>query len=87
MSNMDNSIYLPTPELRAVFEGFRKLKTAEEKEAYKKKIRAEFDKKTPEEKEVYYEASKKGILAIRDRVEELIEIVKRENEAKIMAMV
>jgi len=83
---MENSNYLPTPALRAEFEEFRKLKTAEEREAFQKKIRAEFDKKTPEEKQAYYEASKIGIMAIRDRVEELIEIVKRENEAKMMAM-
>jgi hypothetical protein len=83
---MEKFNYLPNTALKAEFEEFRKLITTEEKEAFKKKMKAEFYKKTPEEQQAYMEASQIGIMAIRDRVEELIEKVKRENEAKLLAM-
>jgi len=83
---MKNLSYLPNVAYVAEFEEYRKLKTIEEKEAFKKKMKAEFNKKTPEEQQTYMDEYKSVILAIRDRVEELIEMVKRENEAKIMAM-
>jgi hypothetical protein len=44
---MNHSTYLPHTVLKAEFEEYRKLKTVEEKEAFQKKIKAEFDKKTP----------------------------------------
>jgi hypothetical protein len=78
--------YLPKVAYVAEVDEYRKLKTIEEKEAFKKQMKAEFDNKTPEEQQIYMDEYKSVILAIRDRIEELIEMVKRENEAKILAM-
>lgn len=78
--------YIPNFPIRTEFDEFRKLKTTEEKEAFKNKMKAEFDKKTPEEKQAYHDENKVGLLAIKNRVDELIKQVELENEAKIMSM-
>ena len=72
---------------RAKFEEFRKLKTKEEKETFINKMKAEFDKKTPEEKQVYYEESKIGVMAIKNRVEELIKEVELGEVAEVISAV
>ena len=83
---MKNIIYLPHFALSSEFEEFRKCKTTEEKEAFKKKLKAEYGNKSPEEQKDYDEKCELRLIQIRDRLEELIEMVKRENEAKMMAM-
>ncbi|MDR1224487.1 MAG: DUF5053 domain-containing protein [Tannerella sp.] len=83
---MNHSTYLPHTVLIAEFEEYRKLKTVEEKEAFQKKIKAEFDKKTPEEQQAYTEASEKGLNAIGERVEELIEKVEMGEVASIVSL-
>jgi tRNA(Ser,Leu) C12 N-acetylase TAN1 len=70
---MRNSSYLPSSVLKTEFEEFRKLKTTEEKDTFQKKIKMEFNKKTPAEQQAYLEASEMGLKAIGDRVEELID--------------
>ena len=69
---MRNSNYLPNSLLKAEFEEFRNLKTEKERKIFQQKRSSEFAKKTLEEQEEYIEASKNGIRAIGNRVEELI---------------
>ncbi|WP_234367825.1 DUF5053 domain-containing protein [Parabacteroides pacaensis] len=69
---MDLSKYLPTPEMQAEFEEFKKLKTPEEKEAFKKARKARFDAKTEEEKAQYLQNSEEGLKATIDRAEEVL---------------
>ncbi|GHT02812.1 hypothetical protein FACS189440_15440 [Bacteroidia bacterium] len=59
--------------MEAEFNEFRKLKTEKEKEAFYRKRKADFEKKTQEEKQTYNEATQIVIKAIGKRVEELIE--------------
>ncbi|GHV21774.1 hypothetical protein FACS189428_2740 [Clostridia bacterium] len=61
--------------MEAEFNEFRKLKTVEEKEVFCEKRKADFEKKTSEEKQAYNKATQIGIKAIGKRVEELIEEV------------
>lgn len=69
---MDLSKYLPTPEMQAEFEEFKKLKTGEEKEAFKKARMSRFEAKTAEEKEAYRQKSEEGLKAAIDRAEEVL---------------
>ncbi|GHT53884.1 hypothetical protein FACS189451_06580 [Bacteroidia bacterium] len=83
---MENSTYLPNSALKAEFEEFRKLKTTKEKDAFQKRIKAEFNKKTIEEQRAYMKASEMGLKAIGDRVEELIEKTELGEVANIISM-
>lgn len=83
---MENFNYLPNATLKEEFEEFRKLKTAEEKEALRKKIKEGFNKKTPEEQQAYIDASELGLKAIDNRVEELIEKVELGEVANIISI-
>ena len=69
---MENLNYLPSSALKSEFEDFRKLKTENERERFLQNRKSEFVKKTFAEQQEYIEASKIGIKAIRNRVEELI---------------
>lgn len=69
---MDLSKYLPTPEMQAEFEEFKKLKTAEEKEAFKKARKSRFEAKPEDEKEEYRQKSEEGLKAAIDRAEEVL---------------
>jgi hypothetical protein len=84
MDMTDYSVYLPTPELQAEFEEFRKLKTEEEKTVFQKKRQKSFSSKTFEQQKAYAEASKNGMeKAIRRSRELLAEIDLREIEKVI----
>lgn len=69
---MDLSKYLPSPEMQAEFEEFKKLKTSEEKEAFKKNRQGRFESKTEVDKEDYMQKSEEGLKATIDRAEEVL---------------
>jgi hypothetical protein len=84
MNTIDYSRYLPSPELQAEFEEFRKLKTEEEKTEFQKKRQKTFSAKTLEQQNQYTEASKKGLGNAVKRSKELFtEIDLREIEKVI----
>lgn len=69
---MDLSKYLPSPEMQVEFEEFKKLKTPEEKEAFKKARQDRFEAKTESGKEEYLQKSEEGLRATIDRAEEVL---------------
>lgn len=69
---MDLSKYLPTPEMQAEFAEFKKLKTVEEKEAFKKARQARFEAKSEDEKAEYRRKSEEGLKAALERAEEVL---------------
>lgn len=73
---MDIEKYLPTPEMQAEFEEYKKLKSPEEKEAFDKARRAKFEAKSQKDKEDYMHASEEGLRATIDATEEVLLIAK-----------
>ena len=70
---MDINKFLPSPELKAEFEAFAKLRTEEEKNAYIDEIQEKYDGKTKEERSEYRHNLVSGSKALID-------------EAKILAV-
>jgi len=73
---MDNSLYLPTEEMRADFELFKSLKTDAERERFQEERKKRFDEKTTAEKNAFLEARDKSLENIENRTDELMLIAK-----------
>ena len=71
---MDTSKLLPTPELQAEFERFKKLRTDEEKLAFQKERQSRLDAMTERERKAYLEVTEK---ALQETVKEARRCVER----------
>lgn len=70
---IDWNACLPTPEMQAEFERFKKLKTSEEKEAFKKEMQAKYSSLPEKQKEAYKKTSEAGLKATVDACTDFIE--------------
>lgn len=75
---MDTSKLLPTPELQAEFERFKKLRTDEEKLAFQKERQSRLDAMTERERKAYLEVTEK---ALQETVKEARRFVERAEDA------
>lgn len=75
---MDTSKLLPTPELQAEFERFKKLRTDEEKLAFQKERQSRLDAMTGRERKAYLEVTEK---ALQETVKEARRFVERAEDA------
>ena len=75
---MDTSKLLPTPELQAEFERFKKLRTDEEKLAFQKERQSRLDAMTERGRKAYLEVTEK---ALQDTVKEARRFVERAEDA------
>ena len=71
---MDTSKVLPTPELQAEFEHFKKLKTDEERLAFQKERQARLDAMTAQDRKAYLAVTEK---ALQETVKEAQRYVER----------
>lgn len=83
---MDLSKYLPSAEMQAEFEGFKKLKTQEEKDAFQIARQARFEAKTEAEKEDYLHKSEEGLKATIDRADEVLLIAQFGELANVLSL-
>jgi hypothetical protein len=83
---MDTKQFLPNAEMQADFQVFRNLKTKEEKADFLKRKSEEFNSKTSEEQALYKQSTKEGIIAIGNRVEELVEKVELGKVSNIVSI-
>ena len=75
---MDTSKLLPTPELQAEFERFKKLRTDEEKLAFQKERQSRLDAMTERGRKAYLEVTEK---ALQETVKEARRFVERAEDA------
>ena len=75
---MDTSKLLPTPELQAEFERFKKLRTDEEKLAFQKERESGLDAMTERGRKAYLEVTEK---ALQETVKEARRFVERAEDA------
>ena len=75
---MDTSKLLPTPELQAEFERFKKLRTDEEKLAFQKERQSRVDAMTERGRKAYLEVTEK---ALQETVKEARRFVERAEDA------
>ncbi|WP_270438516.1 DUF5053 domain-containing protein [Bacteroides bouchesdurhonensis] len=79
---IDFNACLPTAEMQAEFERFKSLKTAEEKEAFKKEMQAKYNSLTDAQKEAYKQSSESGlkatVTACNDFIERAEEVILRD---------
>ena len=75
---MDTSKLLPTPELQAEFERFKKLRTDEEKLAFQKERQSRLDAMTDRGRKAYLEVTEK---ALQETVKEARRFVERAEDA------
>ena len=75
---MATSKLLPTPELQAEFERFKKLRTDEEKLAFQKERQSRLDAMTERERKAYLEVTEK---ALQETVKEARRFVERAEDA------
>lgn len=75
---MDTSKLLPTPELQAEFERFKKLRTDEEKLAFQRERQSRLDAMTERERKAYLDVTEK---ALQETVKEARRFVERAEDA------
>lgn len=75
---MDTSKLLPTPELQAEFERFKRLRTDEEKLAFQKERQSRLDAMTERERKAYLDVTEK---ALQETVKEARRFVERAEDA------
>ena len=75
---MDTSKLIPTPELQAEFERFKKLRTDEEKLAFQKERQSRLDAMTERGRKAYLEVTEK---ALQETVKEARRFVERAEDA------
>ncbi len=75
---MDTSKLLPTPELQAEFERFKKLHTDEEKLAFQKERQSRLDAMAERERKAYLEVTEK---ALQETVKEARQFIERAEDA------
>jgi len=78
MRNMDTSKLLPTPELQAEFERFKRLRTDEEKLAFQRERQSRLDAMTERERKAYLDVTGK---ALQETVKEARRFVERAEDA------
>ena len=78
MRNMDTSKLLPTPELQAEFERFKRLRTDEEKLAFLRERQSRLDAMTERERKAYLDVTGK---ALQETVKEARRFVERAEDA------
>lgn len=78
MRNMDTSKLLPTPELQAEFERFKRLRTDEEKLAFQRERQSRLDAMTERERKAYLDVTEK---ALQETVKEARRFVERAEDA------
>jgi uncharacterized protein with HEPN domain len=83
---METKKYFFTPVLEEKFKEYRNLKTQKDKDAFLEKEKNDLEKKPLKERELYYDAVQKGVSAIGEHVEELIEKVELGEVANIISM-
>ena len=75
---MDTSKLLPTPELQAEFERFKRLRTDEEKLAFQRERQSRLDAMTERERKAYLDVTEK---ALQETVKEARRFVERAEDA------
>ena len=70
---MDMNKLLPTPELQAEFERFKKLRTEEEKSEFQKERRAKINSMSEEERVAYLDASETALEATINEAKNFID--------------
>ena len=70
---MDTSKFLPTPELQAEFERFKRLQTDNEKRKFQEERQAKLDAMTEEEREAYLNISESALKATINEANNFIE--------------
>ena len=83
---MDLKKYLPTDEMIAEFEEYSKLTTEEEKAEFHARRSEKYLKRTPEEQEFVKGKTLEGLRNISCRLDELTEIVRLGEVAKIISI-
>ena len=83
---MDIKKYLPTDEMIAEFEEYSKLTTEEGKAEFHVRRSEKYLKRTPEEQEFVKEKTLEGLRNISYRLDELTEIVRLGEVAKIISL-
>ncbi len=83
---MDLKKYLPTEEMFAEFEEFSKLTTDAEIEAFHDKRLERYKQKTPEELDFAEEKMFEGLRNMKDRLDELTDIVRLGEVSKVISL-
>jgi hypothetical protein len=83
---MDVSKYFPCEEMKNDFEAYKTLNSVNEKKVFQKRRIERFEKMSDEEKTAYCENKHMSLKAIEKRVDELHEIVKLGEVAKLLSL-
>ncbi len=83
---MDLKKYLPTEEMMAEFDEYSKLASDEEKAAFHARRAEKYIQKTPEEQILIKEKTLEGLRNIHDRLDEITDIVRLGEVAKIISL-